>query len=107
MTSYYISNKTADSTALSQRIEQEIVYKTKHENSSDTALAAQTGHHRIQNSGCSTKICSNPICPHLNGHLGSDCWEKGGAMEGKRDEVLARRAKARDERDKKKNEASL
>src|SRR6202167_2174026 len=106
MTSYYISNKTADSTALSERIEQEIVYKTKRESSSDTALAAQSSHRRNQNAR-STKICSNPICPHPNGHLASDCWEKGGAMEGKRDEVLARRAKARDERDKKKNEASL
>jgi hypothetical protein len=105
MTSYYVSNKNCDSTALSERIEQEIVYKIKRESSSDTALAAQSGHRRNQN-GRSTKICSNPICPHPNGHLGSDCWEKGGAMEGKRDEVLASCAKAREERDKKKSETS-
>ena len=104
MTSYYVSNKTADSTVLSERIEQEIVYKIKRESSSDTALAAQSGR-RNQNAR-SAKICSNPICPHPNGHLASDCWEKGGTMEGKRDEVLARRAKAQEERDKKKNETS-
>ena len=106
MTSYYVSNKTAVSTVLSERIEQEIVYKIKCESpSSDTALAAQSGHRRNHNAH-STKICSNPICPHPNGHLASDCWEKGGAMEGKRDEVLARRTKAREERDKKKSDAS-
>jgi hypothetical protein len=101
MTSYYVSNKTADSSALSERIEQEIVYKNKRE-TSDTALAAQTGNRRNQGSNRSTKVCSNPICPNPVGHLGCDCWEKGGAMEGKRDEVLAKRAKAREERNKKK-----
>jgi hypothetical protein len=92
MTSYYISNKTADSKALSECVEQEIVYKTRRENGSDVALAMQTGGRRNQKP--STKVCTNPICPNPNGHLGNDCWEKGGAMEGKRDEVLARRAKA-------------
>src|ERR1700733_704016 len=101
MTLYYVSNKTADSSALSERIEQEIVYKNKCE-TSDTALAAQTGNRRNQGSNRSTKVCSNPICPNPVGHLGCDCWEKGGAMEGKRDEVLAKRAKAREERNKKK-----
>jgi hypothetical protein len=109
MTSYYVSNKAADSSALSERIEQEIVYKNKRENSSDTALTAQAGNRRNQGSrsqgSCSTKICSNPICPHPNGHLGSDCWEKGGAMEGKRDEVLARCTRAREERERKKNDS--
>ena len=89
MTSYYISNKAANSTALSKCIEQEIVYKNKRENSSNTALTVQTSscHHQGNQS---TKICSNPICPNPNGHLGSNCWEKGGAMEGKRDQVLAK-----------------
>ena len=103
MTSYYVSNKTADSTALSKHIEQEIVYKNKCE-TSDTALAAQAGNHCNQGSNRSTKICSNPICLNPVGHLGCDCWEKGGAMEGKRDEVLAKCAKAREERNKKKVE---
>ena len=94
MISYYISNKAVDSTALSQCIEQEIISKIKSKNSSDTTLAAQTGHCQNQNSGCSAKICSNPICPHPNGHLGSDCWEKGSTMEGKRDKVLTRHTKA-------------
>jgi hypothetical protein len=97
MTSHYISNKTATSKALSERVEQEIVYKTRRENgSSETALAMHSGK-RFQGRSNSTKTCSNPICPHPNGHLENDCWEKGGAMEGKRDEVLARRAKAREE----------
>ena len=64
MTAYYISNKLADSSALSERIEQEIVYKNKRENSSDTALTAQSGNCRNQGQGhASTKLCSNPICP--------------------------------------------
>jgi len=58
MTSYYISNKAVDSTALSQCIEQEIIYKIKSKNSSDTTLAAQTGHCQNQNSGCSVRIPS-------------------------------------------------
>src|SRR5882762_1701312 len=99
MTSYYISNKTADSKALSERVEQEIVYKTRRENGSDVALTMQTNGRRNQK--LSTKVCTNPICPNPNGHLGTDCWEKGGAMEGKRDEVLAKRATARDERNAK------
>jgi hypothetical protein len=103
MTSYYVSNKMANSTALSERIEEEIVYKVKQETtSSDTTLAASSGNCRNQGSGRSTKICSNPICPNPNRHLGSNCWGKGGAMEGKRDKVLANRTKAHKDRDKKK-----
>ena len=94
MTSYYVSNKAANSTALSECIEQEIMYKNKHENSSDTALAVYTSSCHNRPSNCSNKICSNPICPQPNSHLGSNCWEKGGVVEGKRDEVLTRRAKA-------------
>jgi hypothetical protein len=78
---YYISNKTADSKALSEHVEQEIVYKTRHENGSNIALVMQTNGQRNQK--LSAKVCTNPICPNPNGHLGTDCWEKGGAMEGK------------------------
>jgi hypothetical protein len=99
MTCYYISNKAANSIALSEHIEQKIVYKNKRKNSPDTALAIQTSscHNHTLN-----KICSNPICPHLNGHLRSDCWEKGGVMEGKRDNVLAKCTKAHEDQDRKK-----
>ena len=105
MTSYYISNKAADSTALSECIEQEIMYKNKHKNCSDTALTIQTSSHHHQGNW-PTKICSNPICLNPNGHLGSDCWEKGGAMEGKRDQVLTKQAKVHEEQEKKKGELS-
>ncbi|KIM91447.1 hypothetical protein PILCRDRAFT_636 [Piloderma croceum F 1598] len=106
MTSYYISNKTANSTALAERIEQEIVYKNKCE-TSDTALAAQPGNCRHQSSNHSTKLCSNLICSNPIGHLGCDCWEKEGAMEGKRDEALAKCAKAHEEKNKKKIEKDV
>jgi hypothetical protein len=46
MTSYYISNKMVTSRALSEQVEQEIVYKTQCKNSSETALPAQTGNCR-------------------------------------------------------------
>jgi hypothetical protein len=109
MTSYYVSNKAADSSALSKHIKQEIMYKNKHKNPSDTALTAQARNCCNQGScsqgSRSTKICSNPICPHPNGHLGSDCWEKGGIMEGKRDKVLARCTRAHEERERKKNDS--
>jgi hypothetical protein len=106
MTSYYITNTISTSEPLRKRIEQETIYKSRRENGpSDIALTAQTGR-RNQNRTNSAKFCSNPTCPNPKGHLGPDCWEKGGVMEGKRDEVLARRAKAREERDKKKGENS-
>ena len=73
MTSYYISNKAANSTALFECIEEEIMYKNKHENSSDTALAVHTSSSHNQPSNCSNKIWSNPICPQPNSHLGSNC----------------------------------
>jgi hypothetical protein len=41
MTSYYISNPTASSAALSNRIEQEAIYKSQHKNAaSEVTLAA-------------------------------------------------------------------
>jgi len=82
MTSYYISNKTINSKALSKHVEQEIVYKTPCDNlSSNVALTMQTG--GGQNQKPSTKFCTKPIWPNPNGHLGTNCWEKGGTMEGK------------------------
>ena len=56
MTSYYISNQTATSEALSSQIEQEVVYKAKHENGSgESALAMRTG----KNFWKTQKICMN------------------------------------------------
>ncbi|KIM73305.1 hypothetical protein PILCRDRAFT_15336 [Piloderma croceum F 1598] len=47
------------------------------------------------------KICTNPMCPHKIGHLYPDCHGPGGPMEGRRDEVIAKIAKAKEEREKK------
>jgi hypothetical protein len=82
MTSHYISNKTATSKALSEHVEQEIMYKIRCENgSSQTALAMDAGKCNQGHSN-SMKTCSNPICLHLHGHFDNDWWEKGGMMEG-------------------------
>src|ERR1700732_2047377 len=100
MTSYYITNTISTSEPLQKCIEQETIYKSRHEGGpQDVALAAQTGR-RNQSRSATMKTCSNTTCPKPKGHLGKDCWEKKGAMEGKHDEVLARCAKARKEREK-------
>ena len=91
MTSHYISNPTATSAPLSTRIEQEIVYKTRREGTSESALAMRTK--PFKGSG-STLVCGNTLCGRT-GHKTEDCFGTGGAMEGKRDEVLAAKAKAR------------
>ena len=85
MTSYFLSNPTATSAVLANRINQEVIYKAKAESSSEIALTAQ--HKRPK----STKICSN--CKR-SGHLANTCFQKGGTMEGKKDEVLAAKAKS-------------
>jgi hypothetical protein len=89
MTSYFLSNPAATSEVLANRINQEVVYKTKTE-SSEIALSAQ--HRRPARSG---KICFN--CKR-SGHLADSCFQKGGAMEGKKEEVLVAKAKNRAER---------
>ena len=95
MTSHYISNTTATATALSSRIEQEIVYKTHREGMSEVALLARSGKPFKK----PQKVCSNMNCGKT-GHIIDTCFAKGGSMEGKCDEVLATKAKARDERNK-------
>ena len=95
MTSHYISNATATSAALSNRIEQEIVYKTRREGPSESALAIRTGKAFTK----PRKVCGNPNCK-CTGHTTSECFQRGGAMEGRREEVLATKAKAREERNK-------
>jgi hypothetical protein len=91
MTLYFLSNPTATSEVLANRINQEVVYKTKTESSPEIALAAQHKHAK------STKICSN--CKRT-GHLAETCFQKGGAMEGKKDDVLAAKAKSRADKGK-------
>jgi hypothetical protein len=93
----FLSNPTATSAVLANRINQEVVYKAKSESSPETALTAQ--HKRSK----STKICSN--CKR-SGHLADTCFQKGGAMEGKKDEVLAAKAKSRAEKGKSSTVAS-
>jgi hypothetical protein len=96
MTSHYISNTTTTAAALSSRIEQETVYKTRREGTSETALVARSGKPFKK----SPKVCSNPNCAK-SGHTIDTCFTKGGGMEGKRDEVLAAKAKAREDRNNK------
>ena len=95
MTSHYISNAAATAAALSSRIEQEIVYKTRREGVSETALMARSG----KSFKKPQKVCSNSNCGRT-GHTVDTCFTKGGGMEGKREEVLAAKAKAREERGK-------
>jgi hypothetical protein len=45
------------------------------------------------------KICSNTNCGRTS-HTIDTCFAKGGGMEGKRDEVLVAKEKAREERNK-------
>jgi hypothetical protein len=97
MTSYYVSNPNSTSAALSSHVEQEVLYKTRCETSSDSALAMRTA----KNFRRTQKICTNPMCPHKIGHLYPDCHGPGGPMEGRRDEVIAKITKAKEERDKK------
>ena len=80
MTSYFLSNPTATSDVLANCISQEAIYKIRNDSSPKVALLAQLKHAK------SNKICLN--CHH-SGH------QPGGAMEGKKDEVLAAKAKAR------------
>jgi len=95
MTSHYISNATATSAALLNRIEQEIVYKTRREGPSDIALAIRPR----KSFAKPKKICGNPNCKRT-GHTTPKCFQPGGAMEGRKDEVLAAKAKAREERNR-------
>ncbi|EPS92702.1 hypothetical protein FOMPIDRAFT_1137433, partial [Fomitopsis schrenkii] len=41
------------------------------------------------------KACTNPKCPHPQGHTLDECFAQGGGMEGRREEVLAKKRKAR------------
>ncbi|KAJ6615751.1 hypothetical protein B0H10DRAFT_47474 [Mycena sp. CBHHK59/15] len=51
------------------------------------------------------KTEKNGLCTTCNGpHRTDECWGKGGAMEGKRDEVLERRAARRKEKESKQTE---
>jgi hypothetical protein len=58
MTSHYISNTTATAAALYSRIEQETVYKTHREGTSEAALVARSGKPFKK----SPKVCSNLNC---------------------------------------------
>jgi hypothetical protein len=78
MTSHYISNTTATASALSSRIEQEIVYKTCRERTSEAALMARSGKPFKK----TQKICSNANCSRT-GHTINTCFAKGGGMEEK------------------------
>jgi hypothetical protein len=88
MTSHYISNATATSYALSNRIEQEIMYKTRREGPSEIALAVRPG------KSLRKKLCGNPNCKRPTTHSTQECFQPGGPMEGKHDKVLAAKAKA-------------
>ena len=77
MTSHYISNATATSATLSNHIEQEIVYKMWWEGPSESALAIRTGKAFMK----PRKVCGNPNCKRT-GHTTSECFQRGGAMEG-------------------------
>ena len=55
------------------------------------ALAATSKKH--QHSHSNGKVCSNCGKP---GHSSEDCWQEGGAMEGKREEVLAKKRKKKE-----------
>lgn len=94
MTSYYISNSTSSSEALVNRINQEVVYKSKRAENDNVALSAQFQHK-------SKKICSNTSCKRT-GHTIEDCFQDGGGMAGRKDEVLAKIAKKKAERTSKK-----
>jgi len=90
MTSYFLSNPTASADVLANRINQEVVYKTRTNPSFPNVALAAHSHH-----GKSGKICSN--CKRT-GHMTDSCFQKGGAMEGRKDEVLVAKAKARADR---------
>src|SRR5882762_7832047 len=94
MTLHYISNATATSSALSKCIEQEIVYKACREGPSESALAMRP------RKPFKKKLCTNPHCKRPTTHSTPECFQSGGPMEGKRDEVLAAKAKAHEERNK-------
>jgi hypothetical protein len=93
MTSYFLSNPTATSDVLANHISQEAIYKTKNDSSPEVALLAQLKCTK------SNKICSNCRCSE---HMTDTCFQPGGAMEDKKDEVLAAKAKARADRSKEK-----
>jgi hypothetical protein len=92
MTSHYISNATATSAALSNHIEQEIVYKMRQEGPSDIALAIRPG----KSFAKPKKICGNLNCKCTR-HTTPKYFQPRGAMEGCKDEVLATKGKAREE----------
>lgn len=89
MTSYYVSNSSSSSAALENRIAQETLYKTRCTNkSSEIALVAQA-----QAKGRQPKICAN--CKRTT-HTAETCWGAGGGMAGRKDEILAEKAKKRE-----------
>jgi hypothetical protein len=95
MTSHYISNAMATSAALSNHIEQEIIYKMLQEGPSDIALAIRPG----KSFAKPKKICGNPNCK-CTGHTTPKCFQLKGAMEGRKDKVLSTKAKAREEQNR-------
>ena len=82
MTSHYISNATATSSALSNRIEQEVVYKTRREGPSEIALTTRPGRALMR------RMCGNPNCKRPTTHSTQECFHHGGPREGKCDEIL-------------------
>lgn len=72
--SHYMSNPTAGPQWLYDRLATEIQFKTQLTGSTETVLAA------------SGVICGNKLCG--KGHQTELCFGKGGAMEGKHDEVM-------------------
>ena len=82
MTSHYISNATATLSALSNCIEQEVVYKTRWEGPSEIALTTHPGR------ALKRRMCSNPNCKHSITHSTQECFHCGGPMEGKCDDIL-------------------
>jgi hypothetical protein len=95
ITSHYISNAMATSTALLNHIEQEIVYKMHREGPSDITLAIWPG----KSFEKPKKICSNLNCK-CTGHTTPECFQLGGAMEGCKDKVLAAKSKVREEQNR-------
>jgi hypothetical protein len=76
---------TADDIRKRLDTEQQIVNSESNRSPPLTALAA-----RMEKGRRSTKVCSNCKAP---GHLADECWQPGGGMEGRREEVLAAKKK--------------
>ncbi|KIK32504.1 hypothetical protein CY34DRAFT_101373, partial [Suillus luteus UH-Slu-Lm8-n1] len=83
-------------------VEQQLIDSEKLKASDVAMVASAKGNRRDARPG---KVCSEcNVAGHSSccttcgnwGHLAKDCFGKGGAMEGKRDEVIARKRTARD-----------